>query len=175
MPAHAFEYQLILYTGVKGIVSHPSTSTSAKSGPLSDLLKPQDLAVNHPDEFQLRIEQLAVYIRRTSVSKVQRVCLSALAALKLTLATITAPGSRTAQVWRWPGHLDPLYLGLLEECEPTALVTLAHFAALVGRCEYKQWYSKGWSEGVIAAVHRSVDQEEWRAWLKWPMSHCKSG
>lgn len=160
---------------MKGIVSHPITSSAAKSGPLSDLLKPQDLAVNHPDDFQLRIEQLAAHIRNVPVgSKVQEVCLSALAALRLTLATVTAPGARTAQVWRWPGHLDPLYLGLLEECKPIALVILAHFAALVGRCENKQWYSQGWSEGVVAVVQRSVDQDEWREWLKWPMSHCKS-
>lgn len=132
--------------------------------------------MNPLDDFPLRIEQLASYIRSTSASsKVQQVCLSALAALKLTLATISAPGARMAQVWRWAVLLDPLYLGLLEECEPTALVALAHFAALVGRCENKQWYSQGWSEGVIAAVHRSVDQDEWREWLKWPMNYSKSG
>lgn len=172
--------RLIRNTGVKGIVSHPGTWNWAKHGPLSDLLKQQDLAISTPDEFPLRIEHLATYVRSVSVGSqqtenVQQVCLNALAALELTLATVTAPGARTAQVWRWPVHLDSLYLGLLEACEPAALIVLAHFAALVGRCENKQWYSQGWSEGVMAAVQRSVGPDEWKEWLDWPMSYCQDG
>ncbi|PGH29786.1 hypothetical protein GX50_07457 [[Emmonsia] crescens] len=68
---------------------------------------------------------------------------------------------------RFPIIFSEQTLLSLRRREPTALVLLAHFCVLLHRAPTR-WWAEGWSEQVIDAVFRSLDQR-WRHAMAWPM------
>ncbi|OAX84049.1 hypothetical protein ACJ72_01584 [Emergomyces africanus] len=72
-----------------------------------------------------------------------------------------------AMTLRFPIIFSEQFLLSLRRRDPTALVLLAHFCVLLHRAPTR-WWADGWSEQVMEAVFRSLDQR-WRHAIAWPM------
>ncbi|KAF2836935.1 hypothetical protein M501DRAFT_938740 [Patellaria atrata CBS 101060] len=72
----------------------------------------------------------------------------------------------------WPVRLSPEFMELLGNKHPEALVILAYFSVLLGRCRW-YWFMEGWSERVVDTVEALLD-DEWKDWLQWPKAELKN-
>lgn len=71
-------------------------------------------------------------------------------------------------MFRWVELVPQIYLELLGNLKPQALILLAHFCVLLKQGAKSYWYMEGAAERLISALH-DVLHEEWRPWIAWPL------
>lgn len=172
---HDVAQSFIFLQGVKGILNFRPIQKWRESGPLCQIIRYPAAPVDYqlPDEsvFMARLDTLTSLSRRLPMSpdviNSQTACILALESLRTTYATCKNDAERPGSVWAWPIYLPDLFIEMLGNGTPTALVILAHFAALVRPHESRNWASEGWSAGVIMIIEQSLDDES-RPWIDWP-------
>ncbi|KMU82266.1 hypothetical protein CIHG_00052 [Coccidioides immitis H538.4] len=78
----------------------------------------------------------------------------------------------------WPFYVPELYIELLTQKRPLALVIIAHFVTLLS-FPANRWWANGWPGPVVRALERNVEGP-WRVALEWParmvgVEICKEG
>jgi hypothetical protein len=71
-------------------------------------------------------------------------------------------------MFRWVELIPPLYLELLGDLKPQALILLAHYCTLLRKGGERYWYMEGAAERLIASLQNILD-DEWRPWIAWPL------
>ncbi|KAF4463707.1 fungal Zn binuclear cluster domain-containing [Fusarium albosuccineum] len=145
-----------------------------RDGTLTPLLEPfGPPPPRRSPNFQRRMERVAGLARELpyelSVTNERSVCLMAIESLRSThLATAdekSAPNAR--RVWTWGLTLPPLFLDMLNNDHPVALIILAHFAALARPFEHEDWITCGWSSSVMSLIESTLEHP-WKTWIEWP-------
>lgn len=67
----------------------------------------------------------------------------------------------------WMYRLPELFVGLLEEKDPFALITLAYWSILL-KYMGTSWLVTGWDQHVISGIQKSLRQEFYQ-WIEWPV------
>jgi len=70
-----------------------------------------------------------------------------------------------AGVYIWPGVVPQLYIELLMDHNPEALILFAHYCVLIKRVD-SCWHFKGLGVALFEAVERELD-DEWLPWIQW--------
>lgn len=104
---------------------------------------------------------------REETTEVLNTCEAAVEALQETYTRSIVPGTMADGVWLWPLLLPESFISLIMEDHPSALVVLAHFAALM-RCFEVYWWSKGWSESVVDMVVARLEARAFTC-VEWPV------
>lgn len=91
----------------------------------------------------------------------------ALESLRRTHLTCKSELGRVNGTWKWSSSLPALFVEMIGNRHPTALVILAHFAALAWPYAKVDWVSDGWSAAVVSLVDGALD-DNWRSWIEWP-------
>uniref|UniRef100_L2FLM2 C6 zinc finger domain-containing protein n=1 Tax=Colletotrichum fructicola (strain Nara gc5) TaxID=1213859 RepID=L2FLM2_COLFN len=148
-------------------------------GPLDMLLRSPEIPpgmMNAGSAFQRRLDAVTALAREVPASfhdviNEQSVCVLALESLRRSHQIVSAAGDGDAMpggVWGWCVTLPALFIEMIGSGHATALVILAHFAALSRMCERRDdWACSGWSMGVMLMVDEVID-DEWRPWIEWP-------
>jgi hypothetical protein len=130
--------------------------------------------------FQRRMEKLSILAReippRFTVINERSACLIAIESLTSTYS-ITAHSESPLSarwVWAWSNTLPQLFIDMIGNSHPLALVILAHYAALTRAFEDQSWVSQGWSTSVLRVVERDLDAS-WRDWILWPKKCVENG
>lgn len=76
-------------------------------------------------------------------------------------------------MFRWVELVPQLYLELLGELKPQALILLAYFCILLKRGSKLYWYMEGAAERLISSLQNILD-EEWKPWIAWPLQIVQS-
>ena len=76
-------------------------------------------------------------------------------------------------IFVWPIAIPQLYLPLLRDQKPEALVILAYYSALLQRVD-DQWYMTGWARYLVLQVEAALG-EQWQGWLAWPKQVTGAG
>ncbi|KAK1993478.1 fungal Zn binuclear cluster domain-containing protein [Colletotrichum falcatum] len=167
---------LRLLHGVKGILDfQPIEVWRERGGPLEALLRPPVLPPGRAwssSPFQRRLDAVTALAREVPASFVtlinpQSACVLALESLRRTHHLCRDASSKSTGVWGWSTTLPALFVEMIGNRHPTALVILAHYAALRWPCEKTDWVSDGWSAAVMGLVDEALD-DEWRPWIEWP-------
>ncbi|KAF4821028.1 Sterol regulatory element-binding protein ECM22 [Colletotrichum siamense] len=166
--------------GVKGILDfQPLEEWRQSGGPLDMLLRSPEIPpgmMNAGSAFQRRLDAVTALAREVPASfhdviNEQSVCVLALESLRRSHQIVSAAGDGDAMpggVWGWCVTLPALFIEMIGSGHATALVILAHFAALSRMCERRDdWACSGWSMGVMLMVDEVID-DEWRPWIEWP-------
>ncbi|GKT57656.1 fungal Zn binuclear cluster domain containing protein [Colletotrichum tofieldiae] len=166
----------MLLHGVKGILNfQPIEEWRQRGGPLDTLLRPPVLPQGGSwasSPFQKRLDAITALAREvpasfTEVINPQSVCVLALESLRRTHQVCKTEGEKPGGVWGWSATLPPMYIDMVGNRHPTALVILAHYAALARPCLEGDWLCGGWSTAVMGLVDEALD-DEWRPWIQWP-------
>lgn len=130
--------------------------------------------------FPRRMEKLSILAReippRFTVINERSACLIAIESLASTYSIITKNGSLLSArwVWAWANTLPQLFIDMIGNSYPLALVILAHYAALTRPFEHQSWVSQGWSKSVLRVVEHDLDTS-WREWIQWPKKCVENG
>lgn len=163
--------------GVKSILDTPPTSQWAASGelaPLTEVSVPTDTPASGEFIRQLdaaRSSIKCIAAEREDTAEVLDICEAAVDALQETYTRSIVPGTMADGVWLWPLLLPESFISLIMEGHPSALVVLAHFAALM-RCFEVYWWSKGWSESVVNMVVARLEARAFTC-VEWPVTCVK--
>jgi hypothetical protein len=65
----------------------------------------------------------------------------------------------------WPSMLPQVFMHLLAEQQPEALIILAHYCVLLNRLE-KYWWIEGCAQHFLQFIDESL-ADEWKHWLSW--------
>ncbi|KAF1992424.1 hypothetical protein K402DRAFT_320696 [Aulographum hederae CBS 113979] len=131
-------------------VPFPDTSTIPLNDDPFELLK---LAL--PSDFDSEEEQTALYKTLDQVSIIYRSILGGADYL---------PG--LARLTRFPAFLDPVFLRMLQEGEPRAMVVLAYFFGVMKEAE-DVWWLNGWADHEINGI-LGLMPEECMVFMEWP-------
>jgi hypothetical protein len=71
-------------------------------------------------------------------------------------------------MFRWVELVPQLYLQLLGDLKPQALILLAHYCILLRKGGDQYWYMEGAAERLLSSI-RSILGEEWNPWIAWPL------
>lgn len=78
-------------------------------------------------------------------------------------------------VFRWLYVLQDEFIELLQQKRPHALIVVAYFTVLVHVMESNEcWFLQGWTNHILSGIYQSVE-EDYRAWLQWPMETVGMG
>ncbi|KAK1976983.1 fungal Zn binuclear cluster domain-containing protein [Colletotrichum cereale] len=166
----------MLLHGVKGIIEfQPIEAWRERGGPLEALLRPVVLTRGRgwsSSPFQRRLDAVTALAREVPASfatviNPQSVCVLALEALRRTHYVCKDEAGNTSGAWGWSTTLPSLFIDMIGNRHPTALVILAHYAALAWPREKADWVTDGWSAAVMGLVDAALD-DEWRPWIEWP-------
>ena len=130
--------------------------------------------------FQRRMDKLSILARgippQFTVINDRSACLIAIESLASTYSITTNQESLLSArwVWAWPNTLPRLFIDMIGNNHPLALVILAHYAALTRVFEHQSWVSQGWSTSVLRAVEHDLDTY-WRDWIVWPKKCVENG
>ncbi|TEA21058.1 Sterol uptake control protein 2 [Colletotrichum sidae] len=164
--------------GVKGILDfQPIDEWRQRGGPLDVLLRqpcisPAVRGAASASAFQKRLDVVTALAREVpatfnEVINEQTVCVLALESLRRSHQVVKSEGAHVGGVWGWCVTLPALFIEMIDNAHPTALVILAHFAALSRMTERGDWACAGWSRGVMLMIDEEIEAE-WRAWIEWP-------
>lgn len=67
----------------------------------------------------------------------------------------------------WFVRVPDLFLSMMNQRQPAALILLAHFSLLLNKLEHT-WWTDGMSRRLLREVHGSL-AEEWQHWIGWPL------
>jgi hypothetical protein len=148
---------------------------------LGDYELPKSAAVVVPDLIETQLVLISDMIKaETKDPTHEGSLLAALDGLKSTYKDVLyARGSEGPEylnpgyVWKWSNRVDTVYVGLLKESNPAALVIYAHFALVSDLLRY-EWYLEGWAKRVVVGVSRVVDSR-WKKVLEWPEQQLVEG
>ncbi|EFQ30220.1 fungal Zn binuclear cluster domain-containing protein [Colletotrichum graminicola M1.001] len=166
----------MLLHGVKGILNfQPIEAWQERGGPLALLLRPPVLPPGRSwssSPFQRRLDAVTALAREVPASfeaviNPQSVCVLALESLRRTHLICKSELGRSNSTWKWSSALPALFVEMISNRHPTALVILAHFAALAWPREKADWTSDGWCAAVVRLVDGALD-DSWRSWIEWP-------
>lgn len=76
-------------------------------------------------------------------------------------------------MFRWVELIPQLYLELLGDLKPQALILLAHYCILLHKGGEIYWYMEGAAERLLLSL-KNILSEEWRAWISWPLQLVNS-
>ncbi|KAL0941724.1 C6 zinc finger domain-containing protein [Colletotrichum truncatum] len=161
--------------GVKGILDfQPLDEWRQRGGPLDMLLRIPQVApgIKAGSVFQKRLDIVTNLAREVpatfhDVINEQTVCVLALESLRRSHQLVKTEGNTPGGVWGWSVTLPALFIDMIGNEHPTALVILAHFLALSRLCEHGDWASGGWSKGAMLMIDEVID-DKWRPWIEWP-------
>jgi hypothetical protein len=71
-------------------------------------------------------------------------------------------------MFRWVELIPQLYLELLGDLKPQALILLAHYCILLRKGGDRYWYMEGAAERLLSSLQNILD-EEWKPWIAWPL------
>lgn len=173
----------MLLHGIKGILEfQPIEEWRQRGGPLDTLLRAAELPPGgswSSSPFQKRLDAVTVLAREvrasfTEVINPQSVCVLALESLRRTHQICKSADDeldgvdKSGAAWAWAANLPPLFIEMIDNRHPTALVILAHYAALARMFEQaSNWLFYGWSDTVMSLLDEALD-DEWRPWIEWP-------
>ncbi|KAK2061273.1 fungal Zn binuclear cluster domain-containing protein [Colletotrichum caudatum] len=166
----------MLLHGVKGILDfQPIEAWRERGGPLEALLRAPVLPPGRSwssSPFQRRLDAVTTLAREVPASfaaliNPQSVCVLALESLRRTHLVCKSGTGGANAVWGWSTTLPPLFVEMIGNRHPTALVILAHYAAMAWPFEKANWVSDGWSAAVMGLVDGALD-DDWRPWIEWP-------
>lgn len=170
-----------LMPGIQTILDFKPMERWRQDGPLGALLQEFEEPPQISDGmFQRRMEQLSALAReispRFTVINERSACLLAIESLASTYSIATNNNSSLSArwVWAWPNTLPQLFIDMIGNSYPLALVILAHYAALTRPFEHDSWVSQGWSTSVLDVVERNLNTS-WKDWLLWPKECLKNG
>jgi hypothetical protein len=69
----------------------------------------------------------------------------------------------------WVEKIPQMYLELLGEMKPEALILLAHFCVLLKAGGSSYWYMEGAAERLASALHDILLDDEWKNLIAWPL------
>lgn len=168
--AHSF----MLQQGIKSILDTKPIDEWTRSGPLSSLIvEPTVSTMKQTGPFQDRMEKLYALARTVAPSidalNMRSCSVLAIESLRTThsICAAAGPQERNKRIWFWPASLTPLFIEMISQGHPVALVILAHYAALVRPFEHPHWMNRGWSQKIMASVEHALDGE-WNEWIAWP-------
>ncbi|CAI6098931.1 unnamed protein product [Clonostachys chloroleuca] len=170
---------LVLLQGIKTIMSVKSMDQWKADGPLSILLDEDN--TSEPKEsgpYLERLKQLSDLARKLEGTldpiNEQTSCILAIETLRsihVRYGNDDSPSS-PRRVWVWPMTLTQMFIDLISQGHPVALIILGHFTALVRPYESPEWVNRGWSEVVFQAAESSLSPE-WKKWIEWPKKSIK--
>ncbi|KKA24020.1 C6 transcription factor [Rasamsonia emersonii CBS 393.64] len=96
----------------------------------------------------------------------QAVCEDAISELTVSFEKIYS-GIDAVTVFRWPIFLKPLYISLLRDRRPMAIVILAHYCILLHMLD-NRWWLKGWTRQLLHSIYSLLDSS-WREAIQWPI------
>lgn len=170
-----------LLQGIKLIIAVKPIEDWTQDGPLAPLIHAwQPPRTKFAGPFQARMDRLTALARELAPSldiiNTQSACLLAIEALRNTncASRVTTIPLGAREIWIWPVTLSRLFVDLISENHPVALIIVAHYAALARPYEYPSWVNKGWTRNVLAAVGSALDGE-WLEWIAWPRRSMEEG
>lgn len=160
--------------GVKGILDFKSIPEWRQSGPLAPLLRSHSLAPQQgpaQSNFLSRLDKITVFARQIAptleIVNPQTACILALESLRVTYSSCKNSDDEASALWMWPIGLPDVFIEMLRKGHPTALIILAHYAALARPYQQQSWVSREWSSAVMTVVERNLDREL-HTWIDWP-------
>ncbi|GKT46575.1 uncharacterized protein ColSpa_06756 [Colletotrichum spaethianum] len=165
----------MLLHGVRGILSYqPIEVWREHGGPLGSLLRTPVLSrrdyLSLP--FQKRLDAVTVLAREvpamfSEVINPQSVCVLAVESMRRVHQLCKSNDENPSGPWGWPSSLPPMFIEMIGNRHPTALVILAHYLALTRPYEQGNWLFRGWSATVMGLVDEALDNN-WQPWIHWP-------
>jgi hypothetical protein len=70
-------------------------------------------------------------------------------------------------VLNWPIRAPEVYLQMVNNKQPEALILLAHYCLLLNKVD-KFWWMRGMSRHLLQTIHRTLG-EKWESWISWPL------
>jgi hypothetical protein len=70
-------------------------------------------------------------------------------------------------VYAWPIKVPGIFIAMVKELKPEALILLAHYSLLLNRADHL-WYVQGMSRRLLQAIHSKIGKE-WESWIAWPL------
>jgi len=151
-----------------------------KEGPFGPLLVTQHITkenCDNPDDYELeKLEALfepgGDTMQTGTTAEELQVCAQALAILRRVFRLPYAPNKTwldvRGAVFIWPGAVSQVFVDLLYERRPGALVLLAYFCVLLKRID-SYWYFEGLGVGLLKRIGEELDRrgEGWREWIGW--------
>ncbi|KAL1969762.1 hypothetical protein VTN77DRAFT_8315 [Rasamsonia byssochlamydoides] len=123
---------------------------------------PQEVCDKIASIFKLNAD-----LERTGFSvEEQAACEHAISELSVSFEKIYS-GLDSVTVFRWPVVLKPLYISLLRDRRPMAIVVLAHYCILLHTLD-NRWWLKGWTHQLLHSIYSLLDSS-WREFIRWPI------
>jgi hypothetical protein len=70
-------------------------------------------------------------------------------------------------VYGWPIKVPAVFLAMVQEFRPEALIVLAHYSLLLNKAE-SVWLMQGMSRRLLQTIHKKIGKE-WESWIAWPL------
>jgi hypothetical protein len=113
------------------------------------------------------VSKLNADMERTGFSVDEKAaCEDAISELSVSFEQIYS-GFDGITVFRWPIMVKPLYISLLRDRRPMALVVLAHYCILLHTLD-DRWWLKGWTHQLLHSIYNLLDSS-WRESIRWPI------
>lgn len=123
-----------------------------------------------PQEVRQNIAALLTLnadVQRTELSNdEQQACEHAIAELLVSFEKIYSQHG-PLMAFRWPVLLKPLYISLLKERRPMALVILAYYCVPMHTLG-NRWWLKNWGYQLLETIYQLLDTS-WRDSIRWPV------
>ncbi|PSN71163.1 hypothetical protein BS50DRAFT_275798 [Corynespora cassiicola Philippines] len=136
-------------------------------------LQPIDPAIN-PDDHRLVALQSMLYDLPAEDQVEIAAYESSLFELRQAFAHTFSPESKLGTKYAilvWCERVPSMYLDMLKQRRPRALVLFAHIAILAKRAEHLFWYLDGWAELCLSEMKPYLG-DEFLPWIEWPLEAC---
>ncbi|KAJ9224538.1 transcriptional regulator family: Fungal Specific TF [Paecilomyces variotii] len=113
------------------------------------------------------LEVLNADVKRTGLSDEEKeACEHAIAELLVSFEKIYSDLGHLI-AFRWPVIIKPLYISLLRDRQPMALVILAHYCVPLHTLG-NRWWLKSWGYQLLETIYHQLDIS-WRDTIRWPV------
>ncbi|KAF2670624.1 hypothetical protein BT63DRAFT_243480 [Microthyrium microscopicum] len=68
-------------------------------------------------------------------------------------------------IYAWPIKVPEVFLSMVKEFRPEALIILAHYSLLLNKAEHV-WFVQGMSRRLLQTIHSKIGKE-WEGWITW--------
>jgi hypothetical protein len=173
----------IVVQGIRRILDFKPIERWAKEGPLAPMMMMYEIPpLASTGSFSRRMDKLTALAREQRVSfeviNPQSACLLAIESLRSTHALAVRDRSLCAShgLWIWIISLPSLFIDMMSNNSPVALVILAHYAAVLRPYERDDWVFAGWSSSVMGAIERALEgQDRLLTYIAWPKHSVEAG
>lgn len=90
--------------------------------------------------------------------------------LRIIYTIMTTPNSNNdpaSAALSWPVRVPEMYLTMVRQRHPAALILLSHFCLLLNKVE-DFWWIHGMSRRLLQEIHQTIGSE-WEPWIAWPL------